>query len=427
MLSAAPLAGAQVTLNLTTTQNTNCTATTDTQGLQLVPGGTDLKATGVTLTGSGCGGASDFQAAIQVPGTAVAGTAFTVNWSAAAAATQCTYGGTNGMAGWPVGTNACQGAACNSPHTAQVTVPNAGTYSLNVTCTNTSGFATGSGTATAPQQPPQPASFALTAPATANVGTAFPVSWAVTGASACTGSASLNGSSANLPGWTDTTSPTSPRSVTPAVAGTYSLTLNCTNSVPGSAQSTAASVAVTGTGGSCLANRQTIANVCYQNYNAPAQCTQNVDITTLDSIFGHLAAGDTLVPMPWNQGYVTLGNWNTAQIIAAQFTVPASGLPSTQTGFFTHGETMKGVQGVDMSISTTCGDFAPGGICQNANVSGGQIGMAWKVPTAAGTAYCTVTPGQTYYLNIRATTPVQYAVGDCSNGICRASFNNNHN
>ena len=54
-LAALPAANAQVTVHLTTVQGSNCDVTTDAQGLTLVPGGTDLRATGVTLTGTGCG------------------------------------------------------------------------------------------------------------------------------------------------------------------------------------------------------------------------------------------------------------------------------------------------------------------------------------------------------------------------------------
>src|SRR4051812_44172925 len=54
-LVVSGIASAQVTIHLTTTQQTACDITTDAQGLRLGAGGTDLVATGVTLSGTGCG------------------------------------------------------------------------------------------------------------------------------------------------------------------------------------------------------------------------------------------------------------------------------------------------------------------------------------------------------------------------------------
>ena len=54
-MATAPQAWSQVVVRMTTTQQTPCTATTDANGLRLVPGSTDLQATGVTLAGAGCG------------------------------------------------------------------------------------------------------------------------------------------------------------------------------------------------------------------------------------------------------------------------------------------------------------------------------------------------------------------------------------
>ena len=194
-LCVVPLAEAQVTLNLTTVEQTSCVAVTDALGLQLVPGGTDLQATGVTLTGTGCGSAnSEFDVTVNAPATAVAGTPFNVSWSATEAATKCTYGGSAGITGWPVGQTACDGAACEGTHNPSVTLPAAGSYSFSMTCTNATGFAQDGLTASGPPEAPQPPNFVLTAPATATTGTAIQVSWSVTGAAACTGSASLNGS-----------------------------------------------------------------------------------------------------------------------------------------------------------------------------------------------------------------------------------------
>jgi len=132
-LVVSGVASAQVTIHLTTTQQTACDITTDAQGLRLGAGGTDLVATGVTLSGTGCG-----------------------------------TGGGGGA--------------------------------------------------------PAPNNFPLVvAPTTPITGAPFTVSWAVTGATSCTGSASVNGSSTTLSGWTDVTSATSPRTVNATTAGTYTL------------------------------------------------------------------------------------------------------------------------------------------------------------------------------------------------------------
>jgi hypothetical protein len=74
--------------------------------------------------------------------------------------------------------------------------------------------------------PPYPPVFALIAPDRASVGLPFYVSWNVSGATECVGSA---GTGVSLPGWTDVFTPTSPRSVTASTPGTYELRLTCSN------------------------------------------------------------------------------------------------------------------------------------------------------------------------------------------------------
>lgn len=430
MLASVRPADAQVTLNLTTTQQTNCVATTDAQGLRLVPGGTDLAATGVTLSGTGCGGSqtSDFQAAIQVPPSPTAGTPFNVQWSAGSAATQCTYGGSSGITGWPVGGSACQGTACNGAHTTSVTVPNAGSFALNVTCTNASGFAQGTGTAASAPQAPQPPNFALTAPSSATVNTAFSVGWTVSGATTCTGSASLNGNSVSLSGWTDAnlTSPMPPRSVTATQAGTYTLKLTCSNA-NGQTQSAPATVAVGAVGDTCPAGRQTQATVCY-NYNmANSACSANTDVTSFNNIWGRLSPSDSPIAFPGNQFFAIFKDFNKTQYIAAKITVPASGMDPTSFGIITHGETLAGPN-LTMSISDKCGDFSPTApICLTTNTQGGQIGAKWKLSTATQVNGCPLVPGQSYYLNIKATNPTQTNV-DCpaNSQLCRLTVQSNH-
>ncbi|HEU4664808.1 MAG TPA: hypothetical protein VFS55_12345 [Dokdonella sp.] len=424
----APLAGAQVTINLTTTQQTGCTVVTDAQGLNLVPGSNTLAATGVTLTGAGCGAApSDFEAQISgVPSAPVAGTPFNVTWSASADATKCVYGGSTGLTNWPTGTEACSGAACAGTHPVNgVVVPSAGAYSMSVTCTNSTGYAQGSGTASGAQNPPQPNNFALTPsanPATINL--PFSVSWSVTGATSCTGSASLGGSSVNLPGWTDVTTTTSPRTVTASVAGGYTLGLTCSNGA-GSASSAPLSLTVsTDSSEGCPAGRQTTADVCY-SYGLGSSCAAAADVTQFTSIWGRNAPNGAMLPFPGYQEFVVLKNFDKTKYIATKIDVPASGLDPLSSGIITHGETYPG-PALTVAISPTCGDFSPTtSICLTSGTQGGQIAGKWKLPTATQTNGCVLTPGQSFYLNIKATNPAQTS-SDCSGNICKVTVQSNH-
>lgn len=426
-LCVVPLAEAQVTLNLTTVEQTSCVAVTDALGLQLVPGGTDLQATGVTLTGTGCGSAnSEFDVTVNAPATAVAGTPFNVSWSATEAATKCTYGGSAGITGWPVGQTACDGAACAGTHNPSVTLPAAGSYSFSMTCTNATGFAQDGLTASGPPEAPQPPNFVLTAPATATTGTAIQVSWSVQGAAACTGSASLNGSSASLAGWTDVTSPTSPRSVTFAQAGAWVLNLSCSNA-NGSTASQPRAITVSPVGDpSCPAGRQTVADVCY-SYSLGSSCANGTDVTKFENIWGRMAPQQTPTPFPGEQFFAIFKNMQQAGYISAKFTVPATGLPPLQWGMFSHGESLSGPN-VTMAISPQCGDFQPAtSICLRSNMGPGDILTKWRLPTAAGiVAACDVVPGQSYYVNIKMTEPVPPTHDHCAGSTCKVTIQHNH-
>ena len=423
LLAAAPFARAQVTVNLTTPQLATCTVTTDAQGLRLVPGGAVLQATGVTLAGTGCGGGnSDFQAAVSVPATATTGTAFNVQWSASSAATQCTFGGTAGATGWPVGSTACQGANCGGTHVASVTIPSAGNYTLGVTCTNASGVA--QGTVNAAGGPPSPNPFTLNAPASANAGIPFSVSWSVNGATACTGTASLGGSSASLPGWTDSTSAVSPRSVTAAAAGVYTLGMICSNASPGSATATPINVTVV-QDASCQSpglTRLTTATIKYPNISGQPQRV-NVDLTAFENIWGHATNTDTAVLFPGENGAVpAITNWGKTQFVAAKFTAPATwvGTAFDKLAYSTYNSGPH----LTMAVSTTCGDFAPANptLCLSTDVAGGDVFK--KMVVSPLTNGCPLSAGTSYYINLKMTNP---APSDCSNStVCTLSTNNSN-
>ena len=300
-------ASAQVTLHLTTPQQTTCTVTTDANGLSLVPGTTDLQATGVTFSG-----------------------------------------------------NACSGVA-----------------------------------------PPTPANFALSAPATVSTGSAFSVSWNVTGATACAGAATLAGNPTTLAGWTDSTSATPPRSVTAPVDGTYVLTLVCSNTGGLVTSTPATVVASTGNGDNCInpANRLTTSNIAY----VPSAGTrQGVSLTSWDNIWGNSTATDTTVAWPGrHDSQPSILQFDRNKYIAAKIVVPVGQGPSY--GWIVHTEYNYGLD-LTTSISTTCGDFNPvNPLCKSVTLSGQNL-TQWRVGTGG---FCPMLPGTTYYFNIEATNPAQ--------------------
>jgi hypothetical protein len=146
-VTASPLAFSQVRVQITTTaQNgvppTNCVMTTDANGLSLVPGGTNLQATGVTFDPAGCGQGSggilpptpDNFALAGIPATiSTLPSTFTVTWSVANAATCVGLASVNGfattLAGWTDSTAA-------SPQSRSVTITTAGNYILAMICAN---------------------------------------------------------------------------------------------------------------------------------------------------------------------------------------------------------------------------------------------------------------------------------------------------
>ncbi len=410
---AVSLVQAQVTIDLTTTEDAGCTVVTDAQGLRLAPNGTALQATGVSLTGSGCGGGTsgagaEFGATVQAPASVVVGTPFNVTWSAAADAARCTYSGSTGVSGWPVGSTACEGTDCTNVHNSSVVVSNAINYSFALTCTNSSGYAQSQVSAQGGGVPPSPDNFPLVVPASATVGLGFSVSWNVQNATACSGSASLNGNSTNLPGWTDTTSADSPRTVTPSQAGTYTLRLNCSNAA-GSVVSQFAAVPVGGGGTeSCPTGRLTTASIRYPN--VPGSGVRgNVDLTRFENIWGHSSNTDTAIAWPGrNSAVPAIQNWGKTQYIAAKFNVPASaGTSAYETLRYS---TYYSGPELTLSVSTQCGDFQPvNPLCLSTGVGTGDAFK--KIVLFPHTNGCPILPGTDYYINVKMTDP---APADCN-------------
>lgn len=426
MAGSAPVI-AQTTVRMTTPQQTECVAVTDAQGLQLVAGSTDLQATGVTLTGSGCGTPASFGAAVSAPGTATTGNAFDVTWSATSDATVCTYGGspTTGTSGWNFGQTACTSSAtCAGTHTVPVTASAAGNYNFAVTCTNASGYAvSGSVAVTQSVGLPTPDNFALNAPSTATVGSAFSVSWSVSGATSCTGSAELNGSSTSLPGWTDVTTATSPRTVTASTAGTYNLQLTCSNTA-GSIVSQTASVSVSAVDTGCSVpglTRMTTGNIIYPNTSGVNSSRNNVDLTQFANIWGYASTNDT-TPVSWpgvSGAQPAIRNIGKTQFIAAKFNV-SSTVDTTLYGWFGYGSYYSG-PAVTIAISPTCGDFAPAiSACVSTHYAGESFSKWFITPTTSG--QCTLGANTDYYVNMKMANPVTSDCGGAST--CTLAINN---
>ena len=310
IFGALGTADAQVTIHLTTTQQTTCDVVTDANGLTLSAGGTDLTATGVTLSGTGCGG----------------------------------------------------GGA-----------------------------------------PPTPDNFLLTASAAPVTGTPFTVSWSVTGATSCTGSASLNTGSVTLSGWTDVTSATSPRSVTATTAGAYTLSLTCTNTAGSVTSLPAVVVVAQGATGACPAGQDTVSDIHYLP-EPPLHVRHAVDLTLWDNIWGHISESDDVTPWPGVPGTSpTIWTIGKTQYVGALFhTTSSLGL----SGHYVNVSYGRGPN-LDMSISPTCGDFTGGGQlgCVKTNIpSDGSALVSWRMHDPSS-FWCALSPNTDYYLNVRFTDP----------------------
>lgn len=336
-LFASGIASAQVTIHLTTTQQTSCDVTTDASGLRLVAGSTDLVATGVTLSGTGCGG--------------------------------------------------------------------------------------GSG-------PPSPNNFPLSVlPASPVSGTPFTVSWTVSGATTCSGSADLNGSSTTLSGWSDVTTATSPRTVVASSAGTYTLSLTCSNA-SGSVTSQPATVVVSQGGGGdlCPVTPRTRALVSDIHYlpEPPAHVRHAVDLTLWDNIWGHLNESDNVIPWPGPNGASpTIATLQKTEYVAAKFHVPAGTL-STLSGFYKNVSYGAGPN-LDMSISTACGDFAPAQAgCVVTDVPSNDQGLVYWRMVNPSNFYCQLTPNTDYFLNLQFHDINTTGPG-CTGTACKTTSQHNHN
>jgi hypothetical protein len=318
LVAAASPASAQTTIRMTTVAGQSCVAVTDANGLTLVPGSTDLQATGVTLTGPGCGGATP-------P---------------------------------PTSPNGLQLAA---------------------------------------------------SPASPTAGQGFQVSWTVSNATSCVGTVT-SGSAANVAGWTQTTSPASPRAVTIAVAGNYTLQLSCTNGTSAPLESPPLPLVVQAGGGgdqSCPGpdglTRLTTSDISYGLY---PQVRAGVDVREWNNIWGHYTSTDAVHPWPGISGAEPMiRNFGRTNFVAAHFNTGATGVG---VGNYLFNVNLPGPN-IDMSISTTCGDFsanAANPACSVTNiVSADTSTLYWNFTGGSPNFKCQLAPNTDYYLNIKLTDP----------------------
>jgi hypothetical protein len=336
-LGASLPALSQVRVNVTTASSppATCVMTTDASGLSLVPGTTDLKATGVTFSPAGCG-----------QGT-----------------------------GLP---------------------------------------------------PPTPPNFQLSGvPASGTAPLSFTVTWDLVNAVTCTGSATKDGATTTIAGWTDSNaaSPQS-RSLTLTQAGTYALTLTCGNgaSPPATITSRVATVTVSGgggggDGGSCQGpaglTRLTQSNITYGPVNLTAR--PNVDVKEWNNIWGHGTPSDGVTPWPGVNGAgPVIRQFGRTNFLAAHFNTGAHGEPTY--GVLAYASNIGGPN-VDIRISQTCGDFsanAANPACLVQAASDDSPAIRWKFGTGNTGSYCNLLPNTDYYINIKfhdPASPVECPVG----------------
>lgn len=438
LMSAAGI-HAQTTINLNTANGT-CIAVTDAAGLmsETAPGSTALRANGVTLSAGqqgACnpagGSSSNFNANVTLSGSATPGTPvvpavgspFYVIWSASTDATACTYGGnfSSGVSGWALGTRACSdGAGCASQHAVAVTPTAAGNYTFSVTCTNASGYDTGS--VTVPNPPvgsPTPNPIPLTAPATGSQGATVAITWPqMTNATSCIGTGTLDGVNApSLGDWTtlQTVSTTAANSrnvtvpVTAAIGSQLKLTLTCWNSDnTASATGTTANIGVTAQVAGCPATintadgTRTLLTSSGISYGVYPPQRSNVNVTEWNNIWGYNNTTAT-TPVPWpgvGGASPVLRNFGRSNYLGAHFRTTAS---TSYTGNYSIPSFASGPN-VTMAISTQCGDFTdhlptPGCIAADVATADANA-VQWKLTSNAPSSWCNLQPNTDYYLNM---------------------------
>ncbi len=280
---------------------------------------------------------------------------------------------------------------------------------------------------------PTPNPIPLTAPASAQSGVLFAVTWPqMANATQCVGSGTLNGANApTLGDWTTlttvSTSGTNTRNVlVPSSSNTSTLvlTLTCWNadnsaSATGQTGSIAVAAAPVGTCPTTITMPNgtrtllTRSNISYGVY--PAQ-RPNVDVSQWDNIWGHNSTTDTGTPWPGVGGASpVLGSFARASYIGAHFRTTSD---TTRLGHFSNPSFVAGPN-VTMAISTQCGDFSahlptPGCIATDVPPSDANL-VSWKLTPNNPTGSCNLQPNTDYYVNMTFTDPAAIVNG-CPSG-----------
>lgn len=416
-----------------------CVYTTDGAGLSADPATGRLLATGDFGTGCPQTGTA-LPLPVIVPGPLnwvlpnpwTVGTSVAVQWAAVNAAT-CSYTG-SAATGWPSGTQACAGSACQSLKNVTLTPTVAGTYTFSMNCVNETGTTTSTSTSAVvspaavinPTISAGPGTWGNLLPWAA--GGSKSVSWAASNADSCalTGSFPSGVTLASFVSGSTSCSSASgcasahPLTLTAAVAGTYNLSLTCTNNAGGgpviSSNTWTVSPASTGscaTVGS-FARKQT-ANIFYNN---SSNTIGNFDVTTFESLWGRdypssanpNASGNINATWPGNTGLAT-AEYGNGEYLSLKFRTPnvttwkSSQLSIDGTTFsFAGGGTNSTMAKMSMTVSKSCGDFNTASADIPVNCYKSQMGaggeMKIVINGSVNTARCVVQPNTDYYLNI---------------------------
>ncbi|MFZ2237565.1 MAG: hypothetical protein WBP11_07765 [Dokdonella sp.] len=359
----------------------------------------------------------------QLPNSWAIGQPATFQWAAVNAAS-CTYGGSFAN-GWPSGQSACStGASCQTLHNVTLSPPSAGQYQFSLTCTNATGSTTStSGVRTVSSNPP-----VITAgPMTWSVlpwssGQTKTVTWSASNADSCGFSATTlpNGVSLQqfLSGGVSVCSSAAScalnnsLTLNATVAGTYGVSLNCTNSSGGNVSSSQ-SWNVTQSTATCLSpatgwNRLTTAQIYYQSFWQGAGVK---DVTEFASIWGrnYSVTGAPIVNQwPGRAQQLVMPAIGINQFVSAKFRTPSSGATKGHT--FLIDPTSYGLSGgdgvgpvarVSMTVSTKCGDFDTNSAfipsqCTASQMAANDIfGIYTNSPVG-----CSLQPDTEYYLNV---------------------------
>jgi hypothetical protein len=173
----------------------------------------------------------------------------------------------------------------------------------------------------------------------------------------------------------------------------------------------------------CPPGRASSMTLAVQSYTGGRKL---MDVTQADNLFGYTAWTAPRLTYPWKNDFTIFDFPRTAGLyVAAKFVVPMNSNPS-QWGAFNNLETIPG-PGIDFAISERCGDFTPASpYCSADDVYGGRALPRHKLPGYAGPALCKLTPGGTYYVNIRLDDPAAGGA-NCIAGLCRVGVQHNHN